>query len=195
MGKAQETRKYILEKAFSMVYENGFQATSIDKILTETHVTKGAFYYHFKNKDEMGIAIIKEILALKIEKHLMTPLKAHGNKGEVISNTFKKFMLSTSERQLRLGCPTNNLIQEMSPLNKQFAKALFQIITDWKRVLSEAIQEGITQGTIVTSSAPEHMADFIIASYEGARSLGKVYKSHEYYQRFIEQLDSYLKKR
>ncbi|RAJ08805.1 TetR family transcriptional regulator [Chitinophaga skermanii] len=52
MNKAAATRLNMLQKAFELIYVKGFQTTSIDDILATTQVTKGAFYYHFKNKDE-----------------------------------------------------------------------------------------------------------------------------------------------
>jgi TetR/AcrR family transcriptional repressor of nem operon len=62
MSKAANTRITILQKAFELIYSKGYQTTSIDDIIATTQVTKGAFYYHFKTKDEMGVAIIEEIL-------------------------------------------------------------------------------------------------------------------------------------
>jgi len=62
MKKAAATRLMILTKAFELIYVRGYQTTSIDDILATTKVTKGAFYYHFRNKDEMGLAILQEIL-------------------------------------------------------------------------------------------------------------------------------------
>jgi len=60
MSKAQDTRMTILRKAFELIYRQGYQATSIDEIIATTAVTKGALFYHFKNKEEMGLAIINE---------------------------------------------------------------------------------------------------------------------------------------
>lgn len=62
MKKAEATRMAILEKAFDLIYKQGYQATSIDDIIATTRLTKGAFFYHFKNKDEMGIAVINEVM-------------------------------------------------------------------------------------------------------------------------------------
>jgi TetR/AcrR family transcriptional regulator, transcriptional repressor for nem operon len=62
MSKATATRLNLLQKAFELIYTKGYQTTSIDDILATTQVTKGAFYYHFKTKDDMGLAIIHEIL-------------------------------------------------------------------------------------------------------------------------------------
>ncbi len=48
MKKAEVTRLNILQKAFELIYVNGYQTTSIDQIIATTQVTKGAFFYHFK---------------------------------------------------------------------------------------------------------------------------------------------------
>ena len=61
MKKAEAKRLNILRKAFELVYVNGYLTTSINDIIATTKVTKGAFYYHFKTKDEMGLAIVNEI--------------------------------------------------------------------------------------------------------------------------------------
>jgi len=68
MKKSELTRLHILQKSFELIYAKGYQNASIDDILATTQVTKGAFYYHFKNKDEMGIAIINELLEPILEK-------------------------------------------------------------------------------------------------------------------------------
>lgn len=62
MSKAEFTRIEILRKSFDLIYKNGYQATSIDEILATTKVTKGAFYYHFKSKQEMGMALISDVM-------------------------------------------------------------------------------------------------------------------------------------
>ena len=52
--KAAATRLNILQKAFGLVYQNGYRTTSVDDIIATTQVTKGAFFYHFKHKDGNG---------------------------------------------------------------------------------------------------------------------------------------------
>ena len=192
MTKAANTRKLLLEHAFATIYENGFQAASIDRIMESTGVTKGAFYYHFKNKEEMGLAVINEVIAVNIFTHLVAPLGAPGDPLLVIHRTFKNFMLQISEHQLKFGCPTNNLVQEMAPLNEKFAKALLAIVENWKAALARKISEAQADGSFDRNSDPQETADFIIASYEGARALGKVYYSFAYYHRFLNQLKVFL---
>ncbi len=45
---AQETRQAILDSAHKMFVENGYAETSLEEIVQQARVTKGALYHHFK---------------------------------------------------------------------------------------------------------------------------------------------------
>ena len=53
------TRERILDATESLVFDHGFSATSIDKVLDKAGLTKGAFFYHFKSKAELGRAFME----------------------------------------------------------------------------------------------------------------------------------------
>jgi TetR/AcrR family transcriptional repressor of nem operon len=56
----QITREKILAETQSLVLEHGFSGTTIDRILEKTGITKGAFFYHFKSKTELGQALLDD---------------------------------------------------------------------------------------------------------------------------------------
>lgn len=58
------TRQRLLEAAFQNFYEVGFENTSLEKISKDASVSRGAAYWHFKNKSE----IFQEVISLTIEK-------------------------------------------------------------------------------------------------------------------------------
>ncbi len=60
--KGESTRETILEKGEALILSKGFGGASLNDILKETGVTKGAFFYHFKNKDDMALAILDRYL-------------------------------------------------------------------------------------------------------------------------------------
>ncbi|MDO4721764.1 TetR/AcrR family transcriptional regulator [Porphyromonas circumdentaria] len=47
------TKKYILERAFSLFLEKGYKGVSIENIQEKTELSKGAIYYYFKSKEEV----------------------------------------------------------------------------------------------------------------------------------------------
>ena len=193
MSKAQTTRKYILEKAFNLIYVNGYQATSIDRILETTKVTKGAFYYHFKNKEEMGIAMIKAIIFPRIKNGLVLPLSEYEDPINGIYKTISGFILGVSDKQMFNGCPINNIIQEMTPINKVFRDVLIKIMAYWQNALAKTLEIAVEKQQISNKHDLEGVAKFIISGYEGTRGTGKLYRSFSYYENYLKQLNHYLK--
>lgn len=191
MKKSETTRHYILEKAFEMIYVNGYQATSIDKIIETTNVTKGAFFYHFKNKEEMGVAVIKEVIAPRFERALIIPIRDTKEGPAKIYQTISDFMLGISDSQIKNGCPTNNLIQEMAPINEKFRLALKHILEKWKKEIEHALKQASDIGKI-GHHAFDEIATFIVCSYEGTRGIGKIHQDRALYQAYLNQLRTYL---
>jgi AcrR family transcriptional regulator len=61
-GKGQRSRRELTEIAINCFARFGFQGTSIDRIARAAGVTKGAIYYHFKDKDDLlGAAVADRI--------------------------------------------------------------------------------------------------------------------------------------
>ncbi|MBE2181309.1 MAG: TetR/AcrR family transcriptional regulator [Chthoniobacterales bacterium] len=56
--RPEETRKRLVAAAQELVLERGFSASGVDQICERAGVTKGAFFHHFKSKDEIGIAAL-----------------------------------------------------------------------------------------------------------------------------------------
>lgn len=49
-------RRRILDAAVKLIRIKGYNATTVDELCAEARVTKGAFFHHFKSKDELGSA-------------------------------------------------------------------------------------------------------------------------------------------
>ena len=60
--KGEETRERLLELAESAVLQKGFAATSIDELIAAAGITKGGFFYHFKDKNELAKALLVRYL-------------------------------------------------------------------------------------------------------------------------------------
>ena len=131
MKKAEATKFSILQKAFELIYEKGYQTTSIDDILATIQVTKGAFYYHFKNKDEMGMAIINELLKPILTSSFIEPLQNDKNPIETIYNLIHHLLIENDFLKVQHGCPVANFTQEMTPWNEDFSNALNGITQQW----------------------------------------------------------------
>jgi AcrR family transcriptional regulator len=54
------TQKKILAESMRLFLEKGYHGTSIDEITRAADLTKGAFYWHFKSKEDLLRKIIRE---------------------------------------------------------------------------------------------------------------------------------------
>ncbi len=191
MSKAAATRLVILQKSFRLIYANGYQATSIDDIIATTKVTKGAFFYHFKNKDEMGLAMIKEIMYPGMYQALVQPLTDSQDPVTEIYAMMKGLLLTNPFFDVRYGCPAINLIDEMAPLNKQFNKALSILVLEWQKAIEASLNAGKTSGKIGREIDAGQTAYFIMSGYGGIRNLGKIY-GKTCYTSYLSGLKTYL---
>ena len=57
--RGANTRERIIESAQALIFKQGFAGTSIDDIITDVGVTKGGFFHHFKNKADLGRAVLE----------------------------------------------------------------------------------------------------------------------------------------
>lgn len=192
MTKASSTRHTILEKAFEIIYTKGYQATSIDEIIATTKVTKGAFYYHFKTKDEMGLAIINEIVKPTMQNAFIKPLQDAENPIKEIYEMTKTLLLDNPFLKLEYGCPAGNLVQEMTPWNVEFGKALSELILEWQQTIENCIKKGKAKGAIRKNVNTQQVAYFIMSGYWGIRNFGKVYNSTDCYHSYLKELKIYL---
>jgi len=191
MSKAQATRSDILTRAMELIYKQGFQSTSIDDILATTQVTKGAFYYHFKNKEEMGIALIEEAMHTEIWPGIQSSLSSSSNFRDNIYKMMDKLLFKHPFMTVEHGCPAVNLIQEMAPLNEAFRLALKKSLNKWERAIEAEIIRGQETGQLARSHDAKQIALHIITLYHGVRNMGKLL-GKPYYVSFLSEFRQYL---
>ena len=191
MSKALATRLTILQQAAALVYRNGFQQTSIDDIIGATKVTKGAFFYHFPNKEEMGVAMVQEVLSPGMYDSLVKPLLDAEDPVKELYMMMKHLLLKSPFFDVKYGCPAVNLIDEMAPLSKAFHKALMQIFARWQAAVIACVNNGIASGAIRKDVDAQQVACFILTGYSGIRTMGKMLGTG-CYNTYLKELKIYL---
>lgn len=57
---AQITKKAILETAFDCFYNKGFDATTLEEVAKNANLTRGAVYWHFKDKEDLYRQVVND---------------------------------------------------------------------------------------------------------------------------------------
>jgi len=191
MSKAAATKQLILTKSLELIYKNGYQSTSIDEIIATTNVTKGAFFYHFKSKEEMGLAIINEIFYPGVVEGLSRPLSNAANITEGIYKMLHSILFDHSVFIVAYGCPVANLIEEMAPVNEAFKNSLSRLVSRVQKELELALVNAQKEGQLRKDVDCKRVAIFLLTGYNGVRNIGKIFGKTSYIS-FLKEIKIYL---
>lgn len=166
------TRQRLLESAYNEIHRFGFRSASLESILRDTEVTKGALYHHFRNKTELGYAVVDEVLKPWVESR-WRPLFESDNPIDAALGILRERLNEATDEEIALGCPLNNLCQEMAGLDEGFQKRLNAIVSEWRKAIAEAMKRGQTHGQVRDDIDAEACAAFIVGSIEGCLGMAK----------------------
>jgi AcrR family transcriptional regulator len=186
------TRQRLLQAGQEEVYLHGFHGASLSVILQRAAVTKGAFFHYFASKTEFGYALVDEVLAQMITAQWVTPLHASDNPLETISAEFDRGIEVLAGQRPILGCPLNNLAQEMNPLDAGFRSRTTRVFEAWREAYRSALARAQQRGTVQASVDPHDVACMLVAQIEGTLSLARNTQDPETLTTGARALRSYL---
>ena len=169
----EQSRKEILDVAFTEVFHHGFQGVSVDDIVMKTSLTKGAFYHHFPTKLDLGYALVDDVVKPAIIGRWITSLSQYPNPLKGIAEQTKQMLGEVDQSQLRLGCPLNNLVQEMSSVDKGFKKRLQATLVLWIAELDVHLKRGKKMGFVRKDVNTRQVAHFVVMTIEGMAGILK----------------------
>ncbi len=173
MRSPDQTRKILLDAAYEEIHHYGFQAASLSRILANTGLTKGALYHHFPTKLALGYAVVDEVIHEEILNCWATPLTDCQDPVDCLMNLLQKAAEDTGDEFVEMGCPLNNLAQEMSSVDEGFRQKLGHIYTLWRQAIANALARGQANGKVRADVDTGAAAIFIVAAIEGCLGMAK----------------------
>jgi TetR/AcrR family transcriptional regulator, transcriptional repressor for nem operon len=188
------TREKLLRAAFEEIYRRGYQSASLDTILARAGVTKGALYHHFPDKAALGKAVVEEVVTGLLLRRWSVESLAEGAGDPVtaIQQVIRHRSAELTRREVELGCPLNNLAQEMSPLDRRFRRLVNRTFATWRDAFARALERGQVEGSVRGDVDPRKTSDFIVAAIEGSYGLAKNAQSTTMLRANLEVLIGFL---
>jgi len=174
-------------------YQKGYYNTSIDDILKELSLSKGAFYYHFQSKEEFFISIVQNLLFRKVYSSLIEPIEGEEDPLNKMVACFDDALETAEHNFLDYGFVLSNFITEFNGKNPDIMNYLQDILKVWEVNLVTALQKGKTDGYVNRHVDSEAVATYLISSYIGIRTLMVEGNSKALRYKFIQQLRQYFK--
>ncbi|MFT4925985.1 MAG: TetR/AcrR family transcriptional repressor of nem operon [Phenylobacterium sp.] len=189
---AELTRGRILAATFDLMYRNGYQGMRIDQILSVTELAKGALYHHFPNKQTLGYAVVDELLVKEMQERWIDPLRNAESPLQTIQQILNQACDNMTPAQMQLGCPLNNLSQEMGGLDDGFQKRLKSIYKQWSEAITDALTLGQQSGQVRQDINAKATAIFIISSLQGITGTAKCMQDIDMLKMLKNTLNDYI---
>jgi TetR/AcrR family transcriptional repressor of nem operon len=183
------TRERLLEAGFREIHRQGFQPARLEAIVEGAGVTKGALYHHFGSKQALGYAVVDEVLGHLLHEHWLGPIEHATDSLDALVATIRR---ASQSEAVELGCPLNNLAQEMSGVDEGFQQRIAELYRRWEAGVARALQRAQTQGRVRRDVDVAVAATFVVASIAGALGLAKTRKNPTPLRACAESLTRYL---
>ena len=162
-------RRRILDAAFELFQEQGYNATSVHEIAGRAGVTGGALHHHFASKKSLGLAVIEERVGTAVDETWLKPVRDARDARAAILEVFDSLARELDDQNLVRGCPVNNLTLELAFADTDYRQALRQLYDDWRDTIAKSIG----------GPDADARATAVIAAYSGAMAIAKVEQQGE----------------
>jgi len=158
--RADATRLQILRAASRQFAQKSYNLVSLDDILADADVTKGAMYFHFRSKHALAAAIIE--YRAEVARAAVDELVAHKLSGleTLIDISLLIAIDDIGDESARAGL---NLLESIGRTDGLRT----DVVERWVAVFTEITRKAVEEGDIVEE--PEHVAKLLVSMYLGLR--------------------------
>jgi TetR/AcrR family transcriptional repressor of nem operon len=161
-------REDILNAGLKVMFRSGYSGASVRDICAAAGAPQGSFTNHFRSKETFAQEVLDRYFAdLKI-----VVSKALNDKSLTPRERLKRYLEIITRRlesaKWNRGCLIGDLSLEASLQSKHLRNRLEEIFREWRTPFAQCIAEAQAAGDINAKFSPTDLAEFLLASWEGA---------------------------
>lgn len=166
MTKGEESRQRLIKCAAELFWKNGYSATGISQILKQTGLPKGSFYFYFKSKDELAVAVAAYYHGLLLE-HFQNI--AQGKEWENFVEDVFDFLSTRTTGRNFAGCPYAVMGMETALSRPDIASAFMDGLKKLASLFCDVLlYSGLSQ------NHAEVLSERMLSVYQGEFLLGRI---------------------
>ena len=177
-------RDAIVAAGLKVMFRSGFIGASVRDIVAEAGVPQGSFTNHFRSKEGFAEAVLNHYFAYvqglvraALEDFSLTPRQR-----------LRRYLDSITSKlaadEFTRGCLIGDLSLEASGQSEPLRTRLAAIYEEWRVPFAACIAEAQASGEVATSFDPTDLAEFLLASWQGAMLRMKVERGPAPLERF-----------
>ena len=171
--RADTTRHRLIAGAARQFAHRPYSMVSLDDILVEAELTKGAMYFHFASKQALAVAIIDDLT--EMSRAAVTESVARNMSGleTLIDLVYLRAVQDTQNEVARAGV---RLLETLD--NTALAGPLWE---PWIEFVTTLIQKAVTEGDDVDDHDPQDIAKMLVALWVGLRRISDLDQPEQHF--------------
>jgi TetR/AcrR family transcriptional regulator, transcriptional repressor for nem operon len=163
----------ILDAALMVIRAKGYAATTVDDLCAASDVTKGAFFHHFKSKDDLAVAAAEHWSKVTGELFAAAPYHGHADPLERVLGylDFRKQLLTGDVAEFT--CLVGTMVQETFESSPAIRAACEASISGHAAKIETDIAEAMRQRGLRAEWTAKSLALYTQAVLQGAFILAK----------------------
>ncbi|WP_239645697.1 TetR/AcrR family transcriptional regulator [Mycobacterium sp. UM_CSW] len=171
--RADVTRQRIIAAASRQFAHRPYSVVSLDDILAEAELTKGAMYFHFPSKQALALTIIDDLTELS--RSSIAELLDRNMSGleTLIEFVFARAAQDTQDDVARAGVRLLDTLDNPTSLPPT-------VWQSWIEFVTSLIQKAAAEGDVIAEHDPEDIAKMLVALWVGIRRTSNLDKPADY---------------
>ncbi len=177
-------REDILNAGLKLMFRSGYQGATVRDICAAAGAPQGSFTNHFRSKEAFAEEVLdryfantKRFVKEALEDKSLTPRQRLKRYLDIISGVLEGVKWNR-------GCLIGDFSLETTSQSKLLRQRLEAIFQEWRAPFASCIAEAQTIGEIDSTFDPVDLAEFLLASWEGAILRMKVERGPAALERF-----------
>ena len=173
-GHRDATRRHIVDVASAQFRESGIAAVGLAGIMSEAGLTNGAFYTHFKSKEDLVRAVLLDALERREQRH-----KDNLANGIALETTIRDYLSPRHRDHAAAGCPTAALASEIARHPKATRAAFTGKMSDIIALMAAQMPDG-------SAAERRRRAISVYATMVGALQLSRAVSDRQLSEEILE---------
>ncbi|HJR18437.1 MAG TPA: TetR/AcrR family transcriptional regulator [Actinomycetota bacterium] len=186
--RGEISRRHILNTAALAFAENGYNGVSLNDIVRDTGLTKGAFYFHFPSKEALALEVFgtKQLdWQAAIAERLAPYERAIDRLNAMLDCGCEMYETDASARVVGRLCVELSRERKLAPRLTVYLKTWFEMVTD----LIRAAQD---EGDARTDLDPRLSAETIVSAFIGVEQVSDALTELGDFRARIEKLRTFV---
>ena len=177
--RAGNTRQRLIAAASRQFAHSPYSMVSLDDILAEAELTKGAMYFHFSSKQALALAIVDDLT--EMSRGAVTELLARKMSGleTLIDLVYLLAVQNTQDEVARAGV---RLLETLDNTN-----GLWQ---SWIETVTSLVHKAVTEGDVIDHHDPEDIAKILVALWAGIRRISDLDQPEQHLDNLQKGMDT-----